>query len=164
MKNQKSENSFIMKQFNSLRKLSSIVIMLLLFALNSWGQSLTDQEAVLKECINIPEIQQQLPKDAEGNLKTVYIMQNAISSPDQIDITLSGKKVQFMTKGQMYNHGPDAFFRFEKLDITDKQAKVIFGFEYNRNQPDQRGQMFIRGSLKKQDSDWAIVNTNIHRR
>lgn len=91
-------------------------------------------------------------------------MQHAVSFPDNMNVTKSGKEVEFMSKDQIYQQNPDAFFRFEKFDIEDKIAKVAFVFEYNRNSAENTGLVNVSLNLEEQDSEWIITETQFERR
>lgn len=137
------------------------LIMALFFTLSSWGQSLSEKEAVLQKCIKLPEVQEQLNNKADGTDQTVYIMQHAVTFPENLDLTESEIELQFMSKDEIYNNKTEAFLRFDKFDVNGTNAEVAFDYEYNRYSTGDPGRIIARLSLKKQQSGWIITKSNL---
>lgn len=60
------------------------LLMLMFLFFSSFGQNLSDQAAVLQKCIDLPEIQNYLPLDADGTQAAICIMQHAVTFPGDL--------------------------------------------------------------------------------
>jgi hypothetical protein len=77
------------------------MLTLMFLIVNSFGQNLSDQAAVLQKCIDLKDIQNYLPLDADGTPAAMRIMQHAVTFPRDLEISKSGKQVKFLSKDQI---------------------------------------------------------------
>lgn len=125
--------------------------------LSSLAQSQTDHEAVLKLCIDLPEIQNLFPTDAHGDPQSLRIMQHAVSFDANLSLVKFGRDVEFLSKDQIYNRNTIAFLRFDKLDISGSFAFVEFDFHFDQAVSDpNRNIVMISLSLAKQGTEWVL--------
>ena len=137
------------------------LLMLMFLIFNSFGQNLSDQAAVLQKCIDLKEIQNYLPLDAEGTPDVIRIMQHAVTFPRDLAISKSGKQVEFLSKDQIYQDNSEAFFRFDKFELAGNLAEVCFDFHCNRNSLANSKIATIKLNLKKTGAAWMIETTKI---
>lgn len=123
----------------------------------------TDQSMVLQKCIDLPELQQYYPMDADGNFKPIYIMQHSINFPDNLNLDGFSKKIVFMTKDQIYKNNVDAFFQFEKFDILQNSANITFTYFYDLNIKSLIKQIVPIELLKAGDS-WNELTIKLERK
>jgi len=141
------------------KQVSFLMLMFLIF--NSFGQNISDQAAVLQKCIDLREIQNYLPLDADGKPDAIRIMQHAVTFPRDLAISKSGKQVKFLSKDQIYQDHSEGFFRFDKFELTGDLAEVCFDFHFNRNAATKSKIMAIKLNLKKTGAAWTIETTKI---
>ncbi|MBE0663946.1 MAG: hypothetical protein IH597_15925 [Bacteroidales bacterium] len=134
-----------------------ILAMLLISAVLAFGQALSEQAAILKQCLDTPAIQQQFPTDSQGHPNAVYIMQHAVSFPTDIPVSKFGQRIIFLEKDDMFNKNVEAFIMFEKLEISGSNADVIMIF--NKNQGNGYQAYEIKLSLAKNASSWSVSET-----
>jgi len=142
-------------------KLHFTLIALLFFTLSSLGQSLSEKEAVLKKCIELPQIQEQLENRADNPKQTVYIMQHAVTFPEEMNLSDSGIELKFMSKDDIVNQKIEDYFRFDTFEITGNTAEIDFDFHYNRHTNAAPGRILYKLSLQSVDSEWNITDSTI---
>lgn len=141
-------------------KTNLTIFLLMLMSLSLWGQSQTDQEAVLQKCIDLPEIQNLFPNDAYGQPQAVRVMQHAVSFDADLRLSKFGKDVEFLSKDQIYSRNTIAFLRFDIFEIFGDNAEVLFDFHYDQTDPDPNKNI-VRISLQlgKHGAEWDIVES-----
>ena len=137
-------------------KTNFTIFLLMLISLSLWGQSQTDQEAVLKLCIDLREIQNLFPNDAYGQPQAVRVMQHAVSFDADLSLSKFGKDVEFLSKDQIINLRSEAFLRFDKFEVDYTSAEVAFDFDYNRNDLSNPKRLYVRLFLSNRGSEWTI--------
>lgn len=130
-------------------------IYLLLIALCWSGiaaaQSLSDEEKIVQQCINLKQLQQLYP-----NHPTLYIMQHGVSFGN-IHPEHSKHAVAFLSKEQIKEQHPDAYFLFWTFKVDESNAKVEFVYNYDQNTTN--GKEFKASVLlEKQGTNWIIKN------
>jgi hypothetical protein len=126
----------------------------------SLAQSQTDQEAVLKLCIDLPEIQNLLPTDAHGDPQAVRIMQHAVYFDTNLSLAKFGRDVEFLSKDQIFSLQSDAFLRFDKFKVDFLTAEVAFDVDYNRNDLSNPKRVHVNLLLGKSGTEWIIEEFN----
>ena len=66
-----------------MKKQVALLMFMFLF-FNSFGQNLSDQATVLQKCVDLPEIQNYLPLDADGTQAAICIIQHAATFPGDL--------------------------------------------------------------------------------
>jgi len=135
------------------------LIMALLFALNSWGQSLSEKEAVLKKCIELPQVQEVLSENMDNK---VYVMQHSVSLDSEINLKNSDQELVLMSKKEIHNQNVDTFLLFEKFNITLKEADIEF-FVYQDFRTSSKTDK-VTLQMTKVNSNWTISSKNHERK
>lgn len=129
--------------------------LLLLVFLSLWGllngQTHIDKEKIVQQCIDFKEFKSfyaegqdlYLPDDF-GNIQPVY----------------NGKEVVFLSKEKMKELHPAGFFSFWIFDVNEKNARVLFSYNYNQNTPNPKD---IKATLlmEKRGDEWVITNSKL---
>jgi hypothetical protein len=145
------------KIYKTMKRKIFILALLLISAGFAFGQALNEQAAVLKKCLDIPALQQQFPTDSQGHPKAVYIMQHAVSFPEDIAVSKFGQRLIFLEKDDLMDLKVDAFILFEKFEITGSNADVIMTF--NKLQDNGYQAYEIKLNLVKDASTWSVSET-----
>lgn len=139
--------------------MKKVVFLILMFAFANicmFGQTSPDQSQVLQNCIKTPEIKDLLQKNTSNQ---IFIMQHGVQFPASLDLTIDGKKVVFLTKPDLYEKKIDAFFLFEKFEITGNTASVAFVYYYDYTSAFKMQKVVIE--LKKSGDSWSISSTKL---
>jgi hypothetical protein len=139
------------------------IVLLLLFLLTFKGvfaQTPADQSQIIQKCLDLSEIQQYLPSDLQGNHLPAYIMQLPMVLPEDADVTKFGKKPVYLNRTEMYANNTEAFFQFREITIEQSSARVLFTFNCNYTQPQQKV-LHYTILLQKNDNDWTITSTEL---
>ena len=137
-------------------------IALLLGALCSWGQSATDQAAVLQKIIDLPELQQYYPKNDDGSLKQIYITQYLTAFSEDVSVSKSGEKVMFLPPDQIRDKKAEAYFTFRNFGMDQNKTNTTFNFFYNYNYDSGQFKMLtINLEMHKSGDGWAVSTLNI---
>lgn len=145
------------KIYQIMKRKIIIMAMLLLTAVYAFGQGQNDQAAILKKCLDVPEIQQQFPTDSEGYPKAVYIMQHAVSFPADIPVSKFGQRIVFLEKDDMIDKNVDAFIMFEIFEISGNNAEITMLF--NKKQENGYLAYEIKLKMSKTSSTWSVNET-----
>jgi len=141
-----------------MKKQFLTIIVLMLAIGFAKAQSTNDQASVLKKCLDLPAVQQLYPTDSKGQPQPVYIMQHAVSFPNDIPVSKFGQKLVFLTKDDMIESNVEAFILFERFEITGNTADVIMLF--NRNQGNGYEASEFQLQLSKNSTSWSVVESN----
>lgn len=116
------------------------------------AQSLTDEEKIVQQCINLKFLDKLYPKDVP-----LYIMQHKVSF-DNIHPSHNGKKVSFLSKDQIKDQHPDAYFLFWTFNVTENDARIEFVYNYDQNTTEAK-EFKATVLLEKQSVNWIIKDT-----
>jgi hypothetical protein len=141
-----------------MKKQFTLIFLLTIASICTFGQNQQDQTQILQKCIDLPLLQQYFPKDSDGNYKAVVILQHGVSFPLNTTISKFGKSIQFMDKSQLSNLGINSFFLFWEFKIELNSAKVNFAYNYitTNNQPMIKKVSLV---LQKANNLWIVSET-----
>lgn len=145
------------KIYQTMKSKIFIMAMLLLITGIAFGQGLNDQAAILKKCLDVPEIQQYFPTDSDGHPKAVYIMQHAVSFPTDIPVSKFGQRLVFLGKDDLIDMNVDAFILFEVFEIAGNNAEITMLF--NKNQENGYRAYEIKLKMSNANSTWSVIET-----
>jgi len=139
-----------------------LIIAMLLGAVSSWGQAANDQAAVLQKIVDLPELQQYYPKNADGKLKQLYISQSPTAFTTGVIEAMGNYKVQFQTPEAIKAKKADSYFAFRSIVIDNETATANVNYMYDISQESGQVKMLnISISLQKAGTAWNITNLNI---
>lgn len=141
-------------------RITIFTLLLFLCVTGAFGQLQSEQAKVLQKCLDLTEIQQFLPVDAQGHPKPVYIMQLPMVLPVDAAVSKFGCKPVYMSRPEIYDAAIDAFFQFREIAIDGNQAQVIMTFSYNYIHKDQKVRHYTL-KLQKSGSEWNIVTAEL---
>ena len=120
--------------------------------------SKNDYKEILQLCINIPQLEEYIPKDNEGNIKQLYVYYYAPQFiPEDINLTKGGKILPFREIIVNESEINDCYFLFEKWEI--EAGKGTISFSFTKNSAEVRKHVKITTSLQKVNNNW-IININ----
>lgn len=137
--------------------MKNVMMSMLLFAmvLQAAAQSLTDKAQVLQKVLDYPAVQSLYPRNLEGELKQVTILQQKpIIFPINIEASKHGKPLSFMSEGQIIEHQIEAYFIFNQFDMTATTATVNFAFHYS-----EYDKITVQMELVKQGDSWIVAKS-----
>jgi hypothetical protein len=134
-----------------------LIFAMLLGAVCSWGQTATDEAAVLQKCLGMPQVAQYYQRDVVGIPVSLYAVAS-VQLTAGLDISFSGRKVTFGTQAQMDAIKADAYFIFTAFELAGDNASVSFNYCHHCNSGKQVIQISIK--LQKSGGLWNITETN----
>lgn len=140
--------------------LLSLLLLSLLNPCKSFAQSATDQSAILKQCIDLPALQDFYPKNSEGVYKQLHIMQFPVSFEAGITVSKFGQPVVFESRADVRTSNPDILLSFKTLSVKDGTALAVFDFYYNRTSPSVTVRE-VTVELLKGENGWTITNSSL---
>jgi len=144
-----------------MKKLFLLVGLFLVYSVRLVAQSQSDQALILQKCIDLPELQQSYPLDADGTITQIYVMQHGVSFPVDIKVTKSGKPLAFVSKSDINDQHIESYFLFWTFDIVNDQAHVQFTYNSSKN---EKKSTIVELNLQKENNIWTILNSKIERR
>lgn len=120
----------------------------------------TDDAAVLQLCLDLPQIQQNYPKNTDGTYKQVFIMQYPVVFDANLAVSKFGQPILFRTRPVLYSEKADAFFIVKEFVITGNTATVTFRFNYNNLSIPAFADISL--TLQKSGNTWSVVTTTIN--
>lgn len=136
------------------------IIALMTIALCVKGQELTDQEAIIQQCIDLTELQHHFPRESNENFIPVHIMQYPMQFDEALNVKKFGVSPVFMSREEIYDNNVDAYFLFKEIDGSDNGGWANFSFYYNYNSEKQHV-MHVSLELEKIKGKWVIINSDI---
>ncbi|MEZ0007036.1 hypothetical protein ABH942_002414 [Flavobacterium sp. 28YEA47A] len=141
-----------------MRKLSLILLMVILCFSHAYAQSPDDQIKVLQKCIDLKELQGYLPGKS---IQPLYVMQHGVSFDKDIKVSKNGKPVVFLSKQEVKSQHLQAYLLFWTFEINEKTARVSFVYNYDQNQSPKTVRADLE--LSKQGSEWTVSSVAINK-
>lgn len=136
------------------------IVFLMAFAFCVKGQGQTDQEAIIQQCIDFPELQDHFPRESNGNFIPVHIMQYPMRFEEGLNIRKFEAPPVLMSREEIYDNNVDAYFLFEKIDEMGRHALVKFSFYYDCTSKSPQYEHYDI-KLEKKEHEWVITNFEI---
>ena len=133
---------------------------LLIFDVSANAQTSEEKGKIIQICLDLPDIENLFPKDANGNFTAIHIMQYPIVLPTDLPITKFGKDIVFMNRHEIYDNQVKTYFLFQTMDVATSKALVQFTLYYEQTSADKKV-MLITLDLDKINGDWIIANKDI---
>lgn len=132
----------------------------LIFHVSAIAQTTEEKSKIIQVCLDLPDIQNLFPKDANGNFIAIHIMQYPIALPTDLPVTKFGKSLVFMNRHDIYDNQVKTYFLFQTLDIAASKALTQFTIYYDQTSAEKKA-MLITLDLDKINGDWIITNKDI---
>lgn len=143
-------------------KRNIVIFAILLGAVISQGQNAIDKSAVLQKIIDLPELQQYYPKNADGSLKQLYITQHLVAFPADLSVSKSGSQVLFLTHEEITAKKAEAYFTFRSFGMDQNAANSSLNFFYDYDYGAGQFKMLtINLELHKTGEAWNVSSLNI---
>lgn len=121
-----------------------------------------DQAQMLEQIIDLPDLQQHYPLNAQGNQKQVHIMQFPVSFSSDISLSNSDREVVFMERSEIESKKVDAYFMIRSISEVQGTTKVVGHYFYNYNYDTKKGNYdAITVNFQKTGSEMKMVNANV---
>ena len=119
--------------------------------------SLSDSNIVLQRVLDLPDLQAYYPKNDKGEFERIYIMQYPFVFPSGIKAFKFENPVFIVDRSIIVNEQAEAYFLFQKFEITDNSAEVKFSLNVNYTAK-HTNKIHVEGSvtLKKANGIWEI--------
>lgn len=144
-----------------MKKLSTLIFLMgLVLSMDVVAQTSGDIVTILQKCIDLPELQQYIPLNTEGNSDQIYVLQHGVSFPFSTEVYKFGKKVQFVDKGQLASKGITSYFLFWEFKVEQDSAKIDFVYNYIGSDNLPKTQRVIL-EMQKKEGFWAITNSKL---
>ena len=139
-----------------------LIIALLLVAASSWGQISNDQAAVLQKILELPDLQQYYPKNGDGSLKQICIMQYTTAFSAEVTAALDASKVVFRSREAITANQTEAYFIFRSMTLEAGSANASFTYFYNFDYTSNQSKMLtVNIDLQKSGTTWSVTNVNL---
>jgi len=134
--------------------------MVLFVSTNLSAQAPEDVTAILRRCVDLPELQELFTKDSNGDFSQVYVLQHGVSFPTNITVVKFGKNISFIEKYQLDPATVKSYFLFWEFSVDNGSAKVDFVLNYidSTNNPATTRVIL---EMKKVDDNWIVEKTTI---
>jgi len=147
---------FLIQEINKLKNMKRylLIFALLLGAASSWGQTASDQAAIVQKVLDLPGLQQYYPGSQQ-----VYIMQYPYVFPAAMTVTKFGQTVQLADRSVIAGNNANAYFLFQSFNLVGNTANVKFDFYYNYS----ANKTIMSGTVTmvKNNDTWTVTNTNL---
>jgi len=138
------------------------IIGFLIINISAMAQSSGEKAKIVQLCLDLPEIQDLFPKDAEGNFVAVHIMQYPIALQTDIDVSKFGISPLFMNREQIYDNQVDTYFLFQNLDLSQTYSFAKFILYHHQTSLEKKLWM-VDLDIEKHNNKWVVVNTEIEK-
>lgn len=125
------------------------------------AQSIDDQAKVLQKCIDLTELQQYFPKNADNSFKQLRILNFPVSFPVSVKAVKFDQPVLFQTREEVVSDNPDLLFTFSKFSVADNAASVVYNLNCNRNSATP-SMVEVTVSLAKSADNWSITEFTLN--
>ncbi len=139
-----------------------VVFMMIFIPVAAFCQPKTDQELIIKKCLDISAIQSYFPKNTNSTFKKVYVLQYPVFFKGKPNITKFDQPVSFLERPELNGEHPDAYINFQKFSITENTAEAVFILSYDRFTSAPHLET-LNVSLQKNEGNWTIINTTTNK-
>jgi len=140
-------------------RLSILLPVFLLISSTGYAQSQTELAAVVQTCLDLQELQDNLPVDQNGIMKPAVVMQRDISLPADLAVMKFNQPLKLMSRGEIVNNLTDTYFMFNKLNINVPTALAEFVLVHGGKENPVYTEVSLQ--LKKTDDIWQITQKSI---
>jgi hypothetical protein len=141
---------------NKVMKKVLLIAVVMMVCTSMHAQTRADKALVLQECIDLKGLQEYYPKDGDGRIRRLYIVQDPIAVPENMAVAKDGKFPALLSKTQLEGGQIHAFFRFSQFDFTENTALVVFVYHYEEAQSVQ-----VTVTLKRENYEWFVTQSTI---
>jgi len=135
-----------------------ITLIMSMFLINVFAGS-SDSTEILRQCLNLEELQTFFQKQENDNLKTIVLMKREVVFPDSFLIQNSTLPIVQMSRDQIVNESIETFLMFQKFEITDGFAFVKLGLLHGAIKNPQLVEVMLE--FKKTKEKWEIFKIMI---
>jgi hypothetical protein len=135
----------------------TLIILLVLASTFTFAQSRQDQTQILQKCIELSQLQQYYPLEADGSQKPLIINYwHPVLFPTDLTVMNSGKNVEFRLMSMESGKNAEAYFLFYKFEVFESSSSVKFDFSYNK--ANHLKVLEVMLDLSKTGDNWEITN------
>ena len=157
MKKEMIQKPKISKTKNMKRYL--LIIAMLLGAVCSWGQVVSDQAKVLQKITDLPDLQQYFPKNADGSVKQLCISQYPTEFPARVIAEFDASKVVFRSPEAITANKEAAYFMFRSFNLQPGTCNAVVHYFYNYNYDSGQFKIITYTiELQKTADGWNVTN------
>lgn len=139
-----------------------LLIVMLLGTLGSWGQAAVDQAAVLKKIIGLQELQPYFPKNADGSVRQLCIVNYPVEFSAEVVALFDVSQVVFRSREAVTAAQPEAYFAVRRMAVEQASATATINFIYEADPVAGKFKMLIVNAiLQKENNAWTLTNLTI---
>jgi hypothetical protein len=139
-----------------------LIIAMLLGAVCSWGQIVSDQAAVLQKITDLQELQQYYPKNADGSLKQLCISQFPTEFAAGVIAGFDASKLVFRTREAITANQEAAYFMFRSFNLQPGTCTAVVNYFYNFNYTSGQFNIVTYNiELQKTADGWHVTNQTL---
>lgn len=142
------------------KKITLLFLMVLFVTIKISAQRPEDMTAILRKCVDLPELQELFTKDSDGNFSQVYVLQHGVSFPTNTNVVKFGKNISFIEKSQLDPEKVKTYFLFWEFTVNNDSAKVDFVLNYIDSTGNPATIRVIL-EMKSENGNWTVVKTTI---
>ncbi len=143
-----------------MKQIYIALFIMLIFDVSANAQTTEEKGKIIQVCLDLPDIQNLFPKDANGNFTAIHIMQYPLALPTDIPVTKFDKALVFMNRPTIYSNHVELYFLFQTLDIAANKALVQFTLYYDQTSTEKKVMTVIL-NLDKVAENWQVSNKDI---
>jgi hypothetical protein len=135
-----------------------LIIVTLLSAVSSYGQAVVDKAAVLQKILDLPEMLEYYPKNNDGSMKQLCIMQYPTTFTSDVTSALDVSKMEFRSSEAIKASMIPAYFAFRVFEVETNTATATVNYFYNYNWENGEFKVLtINIDLQKSGSEWSVL-------
>ena len=139
-----------------------LIIAMLLGAVSSWGQIVSDQATVLQKIIDLQGLQQYYPKNGDGSMKQLCISRFPTEFPAGVMAGFDASKVVFRTREAITATQAEAYFMFRSFNLQSGTCTAVVNYFYNFNYTSGQFNIVTYNiELQKTADGWNVTNLNL---
>jgi hypothetical protein len=141
-------------------RILKVLFLLVMISQTVIGQTGNETEALLQKLANMKELQNILPKNNEGTIRQLYILQQRVSFPANTNVQIDGKKVELVDQAQIENIADPYYLLFWDFRISQNKANIGFMLN-NRTGINVIELVRVVAEAEKNGNEWVINNVKI---
>ncbi len=141
-------------------RILKVLFLLVMFSQIVIGQTGNETEALLQKLVDLKELQNVLPKNDEGTIRQLYILQQRVSFPANTNVQIAGKKVELVDQAQIENIADPYYLLFWDFRISDNKANIGFML-MSKSGINQIELIRVVSEAEKKGTEWVLINVKV---
>jgi hypothetical protein len=160
MLHKKRTNNQIQLTMKTSLRILKVLFLLIMISQRVLGQTGSDTEALLQKLADLKELKEQLPKSNDGTLKQLYILQDRVSFPANINVQIAGLKIAFVNKEQLANISDPYYLLFWDFRINQNRANTGFML-MSKSGINPIELIRVVSEAEKKGTEWVLIDVKV---